>query len=165
MKVMFIFLICHLVFCFSIHAQGTHSFTSGMEELRKNSLYLEILGNGAVYSFNYDRLIPITKKKMALVLRVGGNEYHGSSTEEKSYNFLGSVGLISGKSRHFVEPSLGYTYFSGSPDRLTILSLGYRFQGRRGLLIKVTPMYINNSQKGDTFGNGLWFGTSIGFSF
>jgi len=164
MKALLISLLCQLVFCVSMEAQSTGFITPGLEELRKNSLYLEILGNGAVYSFNYDRLFPI-KKTMALVLRVGGNEYHGSQTDEKSYNFLGSIGLISGKSRHFVEPGLGYTYFSGSPDRLIILSVGYRFQGRKGLLVRATPMYINNSQKGDTFGNGLWFGTSIGFSF
>jgi hypothetical protein len=165
MKVLFISFLCQLVFYVSIEAQSTSLIKPGMEGLRKNSLYLEILGNGAVYSFNYDRLIPISKKPLALVLRVGGNEYHGSKTEEKSYNFLGSIGLIAGTSRHFAEPSLGYTYFSGSPDRLIVLSFGYRFQGRKGLLIKATPMYINNSQKGDTFGNSLWFGISIGFSF
>lgn len=164
MKALFISFLFQLAFCVSIQAQSTSLITSGTKELRKNSLYLEMLGNGAVYSFNFDRLIPI-KKTFALVLRVGGNEYHGSSTEEKSYNFLGSVGLISGISKHFIEPGLGYTYFTGSPDRLIVLSFGYRFQGRKGLLIRATPMYINNSQKGDTFGNGLWFGTSIGFSF
>jgi hypothetical protein len=145
-------------------AQNKSINSNEPDELRKNSFYLEILGNGAVYSFNFDRLFPI-KKPLALVIRVGGNEYHASDTEEKSYNFLGSVGLISGKLRHFVEGGLGYTYFSDSPDRLTIFSLGYRFQGRKGLLIRATPMYINNSEKGNTFGNGLWFGASIGFSF
>jgi len=164
MRVISVFICCQLTFCVFISAQGTSKSILLTETIRKNSLYLEILGNGAVYSFNYDRLFPI-KKTMALVLRVGGNEYHGSQTDEKSYNFLGSIGLISGKSRHFVEPGLGYTYFSGSPDRLIILSVGYRFQGRKGLLVRATPMYINNSEKGDTFGNGLWFGTSIGFSF
>jgi hypothetical protein len=165
MKILLISLLCLLVVCVSVEAQSTSLSTPGLEEHRKNSLFLEILGNGAVYSFNYDRLIPIRKKPLALVLRVGGNEYHGSKTEEKSYNLLGSIGLISGISRHFFEPGLGYTYFSGSPDRLIILSVGYRFQGRKGLLVRATPMYRINSEKGDTFGNGLWFGASIGFSF
>jgi len=164
MKVISVSFFCLLMFCAFTRAQDTGKSIRNKETPRKNSLYLEILGNGAVYSFNYDRLFPI-KKPLALVIRVGGNEYHASDTEEKSYNFLGSVGLISGKSRHFVEGGLGYTYFSDSPDRLTIFSLGYRFQGRKGLLVRATPMYINNSEKGDTFGNGLWFGTSIGFSF
>ena len=124
MKALIIFLLCQLVFCVSIEAQNNNLITPGLEELRKNSIYLEIIGNGAAHSFNYDRIIPI-KKKQVLVLRLGGNEYHGSNTEKKSYNFLGSIGLIIGKSRHFVEPGLGYTYFSDSPARLTILSFGY----------------------------------------
>jgi hypothetical protein len=148
----------------SISAQDTETLAKKPGELRKNSLYFEVLGNGAIYSFNYDRIFPL-KKPLALVARIGGNEYHGIHATENSYNIIASIGVISGVGRHFVEPALGYTYFSGSADRLTILSIGYRYHGHRGLLLRATPMFISNREKGDTFGNSMWFGLSVGFSF
>jgi hypothetical protein len=135
-----------------------------MENTRKNSVYIEILGNGAVYSINYDRII-IQKNMTSLFLRAGGNEYHRRSTDELSFNLIGAAGFLYGDPRHFLEAGPGFTYFSGSPDRLVVLSAGYRFQGRKGLLVRATPMYIFNSEKGDTFGNSLWFGASVGYSF
>jgi hypothetical protein len=131
--------------------------------LKKNSVYLEIMGNGAVYSFNYDRIFPL-KEDLALVFRIGGNEYHGVRTTEPSYNFIGTAGVLHGGPRNFLEAGLGFTWFSGYEDRLVALSTGYRFQGRF-LMFRAAPMYIYNSEKGDTFGNCLWFGLSFGFTF
>jgi len=160
-----VLLICtHVLICLSTMAQDFIQAEHGMKNVRKNSVYLEVLGNGAVYSFNYDRLIPV-KDSLAMFLRVGGNEYHGMDTNELSFNFLGEAGILYGGSYHFFETGAGFTYFSGSPDRLIILTTGYRYQGKRGLLIRATPMYIFNTEKGDTFGNSLWIGLSIGYSF
>ncbi len=132
--------------------------------IRKNSIYLEILGNGALYSFNYDRIIPL-KQNLLLVLRVGGNEYHGMNSEKLSFNFIGTGGILLGSRNHFFESSLGFTLFQREPDFLITLSSGYRYQGRKGLVIRLTPMYIINTETGDVFGNSLWFGLSVGYSF
>lgn len=88
---------------------------------------------------------------MALVVRAEGNEMHSDRNDTLSFNFLGTAGILQGSLVHFFETSLGYTHFWRDPDRLIVLTAGYRLQGRRGLVIRVTPMYIYNTEKGDTF--------------
>ena len=164
MKVISIFLMSHILICASLNAQIANLKESGMESLKKNSIYFEILGNAAVWSVNYDRIM-LLKDDMAVFLRVGGNQYHGKDTNKLSFNFLGTAGILYGDHIHFFETSIGYTHFTGDPDRLIVLTGGYRRQGQKGLVIRATPMYIYNTEKGDTFGNSLWFGLSFGYSF
>ncbi len=159
----FIFLLCLLI-PGNMNAQEHIQNNPGMKGIGKNSVYLEILGNGAVYSINFDRIIPI-KNRLAMILRLGGNEYHGKNTDEYSYNFICSGGILHGGPHRFFETGLGYTSFSGSPDRLIVIEAGYCYQGKKGFLFRFTPMYIINSEKGDTFGNCPWLGFSFGFSF
>jgi len=164
MKALAVFLVFNLFNFGTLWAQERDIRDPGAPGLRKNSVYFELLGNGAIYSINYDRIIPV-KKDLNLVLRFGGNEYHGIRTEQLSFNFIGAAGVLVGSRKRFFEASLGYTHFLGGPDRLFVLTGGYRFQGHRGLVIRLTPMFIANTQTGDTFGNGLWIGFSIGYSF
>ncbi|MFH1121976.1 MAG: hypothetical protein V1775_19315 [Bacteroidota bacterium] len=160
----FCFSVVFLFLSISIFAQQDSLKMQEMKGIRKNSVYLELLGNGAVYSFNYDRII-MFKKGDAMFLRLGGNEYHGIKTSEPSYNLIFAAGLLNGGPRHFFEAGSGFTWFSNEPDRLIVLSTGYRYQGRKGLLFRATPMYIINTEKGDTFGNCPWFGLSFGYAF
>jgi len=154
-----------LILCFgTLNAQDTDLIESGMKSIRKNSVYLEMLGNAAVWSVNYDRTLPVSKNT-ALFVRIGGNEYHGIDTDNLSINLLGAIGFLYGGPKRFLDAGIGYTHFSGYPDRLTIISGGYRFQGPKGLVIKAAPMYIYNKEKGDVFGNIVWFGLSFGYSF
>jgi len=164
MRVISIFLISNILICPSLNAQDGSLKESGLKNLKRNSVYFEILGNAAVWSVNYDRIMPL-KDGMAVFLRVGGNQYHGKDANKLSFNFLGTTGILYGSHIHFFETSIGYTHFSGSPDRLIVLTGGYRCQGRKGLVIRATPMYIYNTEKGDTFGNSLWLGLSFGYSF
>ena len=145
-------------------AQDVNLKDSGMKSIRKNSIYFEILGNGVAYSINYDRIIPL-KNRLAMFLRVGGNEYHGEDTDKLSFNLLGATGILYGGPKHFLDMGVGYTFFMDYSDRLIVITGGYRFQGPKGLVIRATPMYIYNTEKGDTFGNSLWFGFSFGYSF
>jgi len=154
----------HIILCGSLNAQEVNPKAIDMERIRKNSLYFEILGNGVIYSINYDRIIHL-KNKMSIFLRVGGNQYHGKDTDKLSFNFLGATGILYGGPKRFFDTGIGYTHFSGSPDRLIVLTGGYRFYGKKGFSFRATPMYICNSEKGDTFGNCLWFGLSFGYSF
>ena len=145
-------------------SQGVDLQNINFSSVRKNSIYFELLGNGAVYSFNYDRIVPL-KQELALVVRIGGNEYHGISNNRLSWNLIGAAGILVGSRYSFFETSLGYTHFLREQDRLIILTGGYRFQGRKGLVFRATPMFIINTETGDTFGNSLWFGLSLGYSF
>jgi len=147
----------------NLRAEQGNSGDPGTPATRKNSVYFELLGNGVIYSINYDRLIPL-EKGLNLIVRFGGNEYHGVTNSQLSFNFIGSAGLLFGKRVHFFETSFGYTHFLREPDRLFTLAAGYRLQGRKGLVIRLTPMFIANTQTVDSFG-GIWIGLSLGYSF
>lgn len=165
MRVICILILCNIiVFSGSTNAQEDNLKEPSSQSIKKNSLYLEILGNGVVWSINYERIIPL-KEKMSMFLRIGGNEYHGEDTNDLSFNFIGAAGILFGGPKSYFESGIGYTWFSGFPDRLIALSAGYRYQGPKGIIFRATPMYIYNSEKGDTFGNSLWAGLSIGYSF
>lgn len=151
------------VFSSALYAQDTIPDETSTVYPRKNSFYFEVLGNAAVWSLNYDRILPI-KNKFAMLLRVGGNEYHADDSDDLSFNILGAAGILYGTKLHFFESNIGYTYFTASPDRLTVLSAGYRFMGKKGLVIRASPMYIFNTEKVDSFGNGVWFGFSAGYA-
>lgn len=68
MKPISVILAVTLIFWSSVKAQEIVTEEPGGEQTRKNSVYLEILGNGAVYSLNYERIIPL-QKKIALLIR------------------------------------------------------------------------------------------------
>lgn len=161
--VLYLFLV-HL-FCYGfLNAQDSTSQDQEIKSIRKNSFYFEILGNGVVWSINYERIFPL-KDKMAMFLRVGGNEYHGEDTNDLSFNIIGATGILYGGPKNFLDVGVGYTYMSGFPDRLVAITAGYRYQALKGFLLRVSPMYICNSEKGDTFGNSLWVGLSLGYCF
>ena len=161
-----IFLLClgFIFICDSGNAQDADLKESGMKNIRKTVFYFEIMGNAAVWSVNFERIIPVGKK-LGIFLRIGGNEYHGADTNDLSINIIGATGILYGGSKHFLDTGIGYTYFTGSLDRLIVFTGGYRYQGSKGLVIRATPMYIINTQKGDTFGNDIWFGLSFGYAF
>ena len=39
----------------------------------------------------------------------GENEYHGSDTNNLSFNFLDAAGILYGGSKHFLETGIGFT--------------------------------------------------------
>jgi hypothetical protein len=159
-----IFFLCQIWFYGTLTAQENTLKESPLKNMRKNTFFFEILGNGVIYSVNYDRIVPL-KDKLALFVRIGGNEYHGKDTNKLSFNIIGALGCIYGGLKNFLDTGIGYTHFSGSSDRLIILIVGYRYQGPKGLVFRASPMYVYNTEKGDTFGNIPWIGLSFGYSF
>lgn len=155
-----IFLFC----CAILNAQEIPDNETGYKNIRKNSVYFEFLGNGVVYSLNYDRIFPLSEK-LALTARIGGSEYHGSETDTLNFNIIMGAGILYGVKKHYFESGLVYTGMTYFPDNLISVVAGYRFMGLKGFVIRVTPMYIYNTEKGDTFGNSLWVGFSLGYSF
>jgi len=162
-SVLFYFLV-YIYSCATVFGQDADPEGSGLNAMRKNSIYFEILGNAAVWSVNYDRIIPLGTK-VAMFLRLGGNESHGNDTDKLSFNLLGATGVLLGGPKHFIDTGIGYTHFLAYPDQLICATAGYRFQGPKGLVYRATPMYIINSEEGDVFGNSLWLGFSFGYSF
>jgi hypothetical protein len=157
-----------VIFAFgSFNAQDV---SSEVNNGRQNAIYFELFGSGVLYSINYDRTLSLNDD-WGVFFRVGGNEYHGEDTDGNSFNFLIGSGILFGKTKHFLELGAGYIHFLREPDRLFSITTGYRFQGFKGLILRVTPMYINNFDTGDaeigddTFGNSFWFGLSVGHSF
>ena len=122
--------------------------------VRKNSIFLEIAGNGVLYSVNYDRLFNLSDK-FKLSARIGVHY-----TNKFPLQFYRTVCIpieLSGlycfyKNKHFVELGTGLSYLN-SNDRVTqhaeniiifAMRLGYRFQKPEGgLFVKVgfVPLY------------------------
>jgi hypothetical protein len=164
-KAISVFSLCQFFCCCSLKSQEVHQSISGFESIRKNSIYLEILGNAAYYSVNYDRIVPLKDKK-ALFLRFGGNALSESDSSDKiCLGLLIEPGILMGGPTSFFETGIGYTYFTRFTDQLYTFTAGYRYQGAKGFVFRATPMYIMNTEKGDVFGNHFWFGISFGYSF
>ena len=80
---------------------------------------------------------------------------------------ISEAGLIIGKQNNFFDASLGYTRSLYKPDmdNFIIFRAGFRYSGPKGLLLRFSPMYVYNTQKGDVFGNVFWLGASLGYAF
>ncbi|WP_412465976.1 hypothetical protein [Pedobacter sp. KLB.chiD] len=98
--------------------------------IKKNSIYAELLGNGGVYSINYDRIFQLSKQ-VKIVPRLG------FSTLDDVLIFPLEVNLLLSKSntsKNFFETGIGLTIlkplngFSG--QLLTINGYDYNFDGR-----------------------------------
>ncbi|WP_293784685.1 hypothetical protein [uncultured Pedobacter sp.] len=98
--------------------------------IKKNSIYAELLGNGGVYSINYDRIFQLSKK-VKIVPRVG------FSTLDEVLIFPLEANLLLSKSntsKNFFETGIGLTIlkplngFSG--QLLTINGYDYNFDNK-----------------------------------
>ncbi len=74
----------------------------------KNSFYIEGLGNGLVYSLNYDRLF-MERKKTILAARIGASWFPSGGGNYR-IGALGELNLLYGKGKHFLETGLGLSY-------------------------------------------------------
>src|SRR5210317_469142 len=80
----------------------------GNPPIRKNSVYLELLGNGVVYSLNYERIF--TDNKVKPFVRIGGNEMHFDESDTLRFYFVSEAGLAIGRSKNLLDLSVGYTH-------------------------------------------------------
>ncbi|RYC70643.1 hypothetical protein [Spirosoma sordidisoli] len=155
------------VYSLCSQAQKVKSLTA------RNTVYLEILGSGALYSINYERLL-LQKEKQAYGLRVG-TSYFGE--RPATIALIGELLMLTGKGDHHGDFGLGLTGASGRNNELGLSSferktslfavprLGYRYQKLTGgimLRAGFTPLIrlIGNSR---IFSPSL--GLSIGHSF
>lgn len=173
---MFTFRRTALAIALSLFAAGTVSAQEAAPAAEtvsqtRNTFYVELLGNAAIYSLNYERFF--TPK---LGIRVGGMFLRGETSEgdEASVGFFPIMAtyLLGEGNSHF-ETGLGIGIvtasadieevdeeFSGS-DAYATATLGYRYQKPTGGVIfraGFTPVYAG--------GNLLpWAGVSVGYAF
>lgn len=107
--------------------------------LKRNIIFLEILGTGEVYSLNYANLIKSNQS-----LRIGLSWLPGSweisGQNDRSFIFIPvEYNYLSGKRNHKLELSAGiktrWTVYSDLPNSLnftTVTGAGYRYQRKKG---------------------------------
>lgn len=136
------------IFCLGCLVPVTGQPDSVSGGVRKNSIYFEAFGNGLWGSLNYDRYF-LLGQRTAITARLG------LSWVEKPFA-LGEINILRGNLKHHLEGGVGYTAFY--EGNAVFLRLGYRFQGTRGLLVRIAPMYCVNQ-------GFFWYGIALGYSF
>lgn len=123
--------------------------STSMYDLKRNVLYIEGGGRGIAGSINYEGILPFAQNGgLALSISAGF-----------LLDFVVGGNLVVGRSHNFFEIGTGYSL----PVGLLVPQLGYRFQGDKGFLFRVTGMYFLSN--GSTFGDFPWAGISFGYSF
>ena len=146
----------------------------------RNANYIELLGNGGLYSINFERIF-LYKEKFKVSGRVGANvNFVGAQIEqgyliENSYVFL--------RNPHHIEIGPGLTlqrkYNPGCTDTTTyqwesiwygMFRIGYRFQKQDdGFFLKagILPIFYTKNSCYSEFPpkNWFWGGVAVGLSF
>ncbi|RLD55559.1 MAG: hypothetical protein DRJ05_12770 [Bacteroidetes bacterium] len=168
-----------LLFVFIPVILSAQNNIKGIGSYKRNSVYMEFYGNSGInFTLNYERLFIGVNNNYAI--RTG----FGYSPGGNFYNISVPIEFVNvfGKKRHHIELGVGATYYShivnsnGNSDGnktiifttiLVIPRLGYRFTGKKGLLIRIgyTPVlqlpYLDDfDQPFQLFG-----GISVGYSF
>jgi len=136
-------------------------------ELKRNTIFIELLGNGGIYSLNYDRIL-LSKEKWKLAGRAGVSYFNFSDDFNTQYYAIPlEVSYLVGKGNHFLETGLGITplykigerieEFNIEQETLFITStarIGYRYQRKDGgFFFKAgwTPQYTKAYRFGESF--------------
>lgn len=148
----------------SSHSNAQNSNTT----YKQNQVYLELLGNGLVYSLNYERLLSEN-----FTLRAGFGYTPGLILVEGTFIQIPVTAsyLLGGHSSKF-EMGLGATFFSGqdveffgfdAEDFSVVFAtgiLGYRYVSHGGFVFRIalTPFYSSELDPNFILYGGLSFG-------
>jgi len=150
---------------FQCNAAGQTQTTN----FKQNQLYLELGGNGLIYSINYERLLSEN-----FILRGGFGITPGIIFVEGTFIHIPfTASYLIGSTTSKLELGLGATYFAGEDTELFGLDagdqsliiltgiVGYRYTSPGGFVLRVlfTPLY--NSEEDSYFYPS--FGLSFGF--
>jgi len=124
-------------------------------------IYPELLGNGGGISGNIEYVLSFMEDKRGIYLRGG----IGYGIDDNTA--LIESGFLIGNGTRYLDIGLGYTKLAleNEPDSeyFYTLRLGYRYQGKKGLLFRAAPMLINKHEPdGSEF--QFWFGLGVGYS-
>ncbi len=172
MRKVFLKITILLIMCFNI--QNANAQSEYCTKLRKNSIFLEVGGNGIVYSINYDRLFDFSNKIKGSA-RIGVNYFENFNNNESRIfgipvEFSGLYSIS--KNKHFLELGTGLTYFNSKKFKesqnenvfIFALRLGYRYQNPEGgLFLKAGFTPLNNFPDFEFW--VLIGGISIGYTF
>ena len=136
------FLILFVIFFFISGAQNEVATNSIKPALRKNSFYVETLVILPVLS--YDRFLPISEKT-GLVLKVGVSSY-------LDIFFITEASILFGDIKHFFELGIGW---GGKNMWGPYGKLGYRYIGKKGLILKAGATTSKNIPIFPTVGIGF----------
>lgn len=142
--------------------------------LKQNQLYLELGGNGFIYSVNYERLL-----SKSFSIRGGIGYTPTLIVADGDYFFIPVTGsLLAGSETSKLELGLGVTYFSGKVKKIFIYEvdsetesrlvfngiLGYRYVSSGGFIFRVafTPFYNPDNENSNFL---PWGALSFGYAF
>ncbi|TXK48608.1 hypothetical protein FVR03_07880 [Pontibacter qinzhouensis] len=153
--------------------------------IKRNTVYVELLGNGGFYSLNFDRIL-VNRENWKIAGRVGVTYFnHFDNYSSQVAGVPLELSYLRGKGNHYFEAGLGlnpvyrsrYNFNKelGKQHELNIWAnarLGYRYQKREGGVfyrIAYTPILSktifskNESHPSSTsWAMPVWFGLSIG---
>jgi len=181
-----------LLFCLFCIAFSGRSFaqisapeTGAVPDLYRNSIYLEIGGNGGLLTLNYERLIPLAAPHKMLALRVGGL-FVPSGSRQTGYDYEFylplEVSVLMGKRAVKLELGLGTTIFGNGGsylnngqqlesyhrlEALSVLRVGGRWQkpGKNWFVrVGFTPVLQENYTV-IPYPFSPWAGISVGYNF
>jgi len=136
--------------------------------LKQNQLYLELAGNGLIYSINYERLLSEN-----FTLRGGFGITPGIIFAEGTFIHIPvTASYLIGSETSKFEVGLGATYFSGTDieffglpagdESLIFITglAGYRYTSKSGFVLRVvfTPFYNSEADPNFYPSGGLSFG-------
>lgn len=146
----------------------------------RNANYMELLGNGGLYSINFERIF-LYKEKFKISGRVGANVMPIGAQIEQGYVIENSYIFL--PNPHHIEIGPGLTlqrkYNPGCSDTtiyvwesvwFAMFRLGYRYQKREdGFFFKagILPIFYTKNSCYSEFPpkNWFWAGAAVGLSF
>jgi hypothetical protein len=141
------------------------------ESYRAQAIYMEMLGNGITYSFNYD--IRFMESQKGPGARVGLSGFDVGNVEV--YSFPVMVNYLLGNKNKYFEIGVGGTYYNANLRFLIrelprngvvgTMVFGYRYQPIDGMLFKASLTPVFGSVSGDFFFFPYYVGFSLGYSF
>lgn len=167
-----------LIFFFAF-VIGTVSAQDNQAPAKKSTVFVELAGNGGLYSINYDHIV-LGRPSWKLAGRIGAMYYREKLNYlENNYSQKVAVPVelsyLRGKENHYLELGLGITPWHenykdfhesqiNQVDLLPYTRLGYRYQKRDGgIFFKagLTPMVKLKNNQNQNF---PWGGLAIGYT-
>jgi hypothetical protein len=156
---------------FSSYSQETSiKLDTLIKDIRKNSIFLELGGNGYLYSINYERVIPISGNKR-IGLRIGYSKCDLSFSVLEKYLMVPlEINSISGE-KHCLEIGCELTLAKRTKERnntiiserneILVFRIGYKCQADSGFLFRFAPLLMTYNENNIIFCAGI----SVGRSF
>lgn len=173
-KILLSFIIGSTIFSTAFGQQITDT-----SNISKNTIYFEALGNGGIYSVNYDRIL-FTKKLFKISGGIGISYFPPSIRYNHIFTYPVEITFLYGRKNH-LEVGIGYTpVFNLYNEDIfkvydiysyPVLRIGYRFQKLNGGFFFKTGLLLyfldtDFTKDYSIYGNNkTWLGLGVGYTF